>query len=499
MAAPTETPQQELLVATQRLISAGTRQDVADIAVAVAVDVLEMAYIGIHLYEESQGALIPIAWSDSIEKMIDEPPTLGEQSLAWEVYQENTLQTFEDLQSVDSAHNSHTPFQSETIVPLGEHGVLLISSPHTSSIDETRRRLAKILGANVTAALDRIALEETLSSFEQAIEQSGHAIFITERDGTITYVNPAFEDMTGYPAEEAIGRNPRILRSGEHEQAFYQALWETILSGEVWSEEVVNEDKNGERFSVDQTIAPITNADGKISQFVAVNNDITELKQRERNLELLNQFVRHDIRNQLQPILAYADALQTEGESDNDDYVEQILETVHNAIEITTTARDVTEIMLYSDKELQPVQLATVLKDEIEDIRMKYDSAVIEVEGELPAVSVRADDMLSSIFRNLLTNAIQHNDKEAPGATVSVATDDRTVVVQVADNGPGISDYRKKEIFTQEKMGLDSDGTGIGLYLVDTLVKRYGGEVRVEDNEPEGTVFSVELSIVDAD
>jgi signal transduction histidine kinase len=101
--------------------------------------------------------------------------------------------------------------------------------------------------------------------------------------------------------------------------------------------------------------------------------------------------------------------------------------------------------------------------------------------------------MLSSVFRNLLKNAVQHNDTDDPEVTVSATTGDGTVEVAVADNGPGVPDERKEEIFGQGEKGLESSGTGIGLYLVRTLVERYGGDVRVEDNDPEGSVFVVRL------
>jgi len=101
--------------------------------------------------------------------------------------------------------------------------------------------------------------------------------------------------------------------------------------------------------------------------------------------------------------------------------------------------------------------------------------------------------MLHSIFRNLLTNAVQHNDREVPTVTVSASERDETVVVRVADDGPGVSDEQKDEIFAKGTKGGESAGTGLGLYLVETLVDTYGGSVHVEDNEPRGAVFVVEL------
>ncbi|MFA9516548.1 PAS domain S-box protein [Halopenitus sp. H-Gu1] len=122
-------------------------------------------------------------------------------------------------------------------------------------------------------------------SFWALVENAGHSIYCTAPDGTIVYVNPAFEEQTGYDEEEAVGRNASILQSGVHDEAFYAELWETILDGNVWEGEIINERKNGERYAVKQTISPITDESGEIVQFVAVNEDITELREYQEKLE----------------------------------------------------------------------------------------------------------------------------------------------------------------------------------------------------------------------
>jgi signal transduction histidine kinase len=124
-------------------------------------------------------------------------------------------------------------------------------------------------------------------------------------------------------------------------------------------------------------------------------------------------------------------------------------------------------------------------------------TTVVSVTGELPRVHVLADDLLEAVFRNLLKNAVQHNDTEAPEIGIDATVDDDTVTIRIADNGPGVSDAHKKQIFGRGEQGLDSSGTGIGLYLVDTLVDRYGGAVAVEDNDPRGAVFVVDLPVAD--
>ncbi|WP_206335606.1 PAS domain S-box protein [Natronolimnobius sp. AArcel1] len=129
--------------------------------------------------------------------------------------------------------------------------------------------------------------EQELASFRQAVEHAGHSIYSTDTDGEIRYVNPAFESITGYTTEEAIGQTPNILKSGEHDREFYQDLWSTILAGEVWQRELINEHKDGHTYAINQTIAPITDETGDIVRFVAVNADISEQRRRERQLQEL--------------------------------------------------------------------------------------------------------------------------------------------------------------------------------------------------------------------
>jgi signal transduction histidine kinase len=116
-------------------------------------------------------------------------------------------------------------------------------------------------------------------------------------------------------------------------------------------------------------------------------------------------------------------------------------------------------------------------------VKSAYPELELVKETPIPQMSVQANSMLGSIFRNLLKNAIQHNDKETPKAAVSATDRDDTVVVRIADNGPGIPDSRKDTVFGKGEKGLDSQGTGIGLYLVETLIENYGGDIWIEDRE----------------
>ncbi|APW96385.1 histidine kinase [Halobiforma lacisalsi AJ5] len=220
-----------------------------------------------------------------------------------------------------------------------------------------------------------------------------------------------------------------------------------------------------------------------------------ELAEQRDNLEILNEVVRHDIRNDLQLVQAYAKMLEEHVDAEGAEHLEIVRESAENAIDLTTTARDLAEVMLRTDDENERIPLATTLEQQLSEIRSTYPDAAVTLERSPPSVEVIGNDMLGAVFRNLLKNAVQHNDKEVPTVTVRAAVRDGDAEVRIADNGPGVPDSQKEEIFGKGEKGLESEGSGIGLYLVQQLVEECGGEVWVEDNDPEGAVFVVRLPV----
>ena len=132
---------------------------------------------------------------------------------------------------------------------------------------------------------ERKEAEESLRILSQAIEQAPMAVVITDHAGSIEYVNPCFTKVTGYSAAEAIGQNPRIIKSGLHPQEFYAGLWATILAGKEWHGEFRNKKKNGELYWEESSISPVKNAAGEITHFVGVKEDVSERKWAEEQLQ----------------------------------------------------------------------------------------------------------------------------------------------------------------------------------------------------------------------
>ena len=220
-----------------------------------------------------------------------------------------------------------------------------------------------------------------------------------------------------------------------------------------------------------------------------------QLQQRNAELALLNQVVRHDIRNDVSVILAWGETLGAHVEDDGKKYLDRMLDAGEHITTITETVGDFLNVLESDgDPELQPIDLAGVLDDEVEKAQSAHDDAEITLAGDHEGgLQVAATELLSSVFRNLLNNAVTHNDKATPAVSVRVEEHDDTAVVRVADNGPGIPDNQKDEVFGRGEMGLESSGSGIGLYLVDTLVEMYSGDVVLADNDTEGSVFTVTL------
>ncbi|RDI70167.1 ATP-binding protein [Halopelagius longus] len=211
--------------------------------------------------------------------------------------------------------------------------------------------------------------------------------------------------------------------------------------------------------------------------------------------DYLNSLLRHEVLNTANVITGYASVHMDD--DDLDDELRRNLERIHRqGRDMAEVIRDVQVLMQASQGniEREAVDLSEVLATTLDDPR--GDTEAVEVTTSIPdGVYVMADDLLPRVFANLFANAVQHNDSETPRVDVTVEVGADAATVSIADNGPGISDSVRETLF--ERSDNTGGSHGIGLYLVRTLVERYGGTVQLSETGPDGSVFTVELPLAD--
>ncbi|MDK9700004.1 MAG: PAS domain S-box protein [bacterium] len=346
-----------------------------------------------------------------------------------------------------------------------------------------------------------------------AVEQISETVVIADAAGTIQYVNPYFEKATGYTRDEVIGNNPRFLKSGQHDQTYYQTLWSTLSSGNVWHGLLVNKRKDGTYFSEDATITPVLDVAGNITNYIAVKRDLTRERQLEeqlhqsQKLEAIGRLaggVAHDFNNLLTVVNSNAELMVAEMPQDNPLY--EGLRTIQEMVDrgsaltrqlLTFSRRQIQEMKLVSLNEIC-LGVTKLLRRLIrEDIELRF-----ELTDE--PTTIKADSgQIEQVLMNLVVNA---RDAMPSGGTLTIATRQRNanvtrdnqpgrfVVLTVSDTGIGMTKEVLERVlepfFTTKPVG---KGTGLGLSTVHGIVTQSGGTVTIASEVNKGTVVTVEL------
>lgn len=371
-------------------------------------------------------------------------------------------------------------------VPENQRWFLMRAAPFTLDGE----RYVTVAHFDIT---ERVASENTLQRFQRAIETAGHAILLTDADGTITYVNPAFEALTGYTSAEAVGANPRLLKSGEMDPSFYEALWETITAGEVWEETIINRRKSGALYWAHQTIAPVLDETGTPVEYVAVQMDLTELREAQSHARKLGNVLRHNLRNQLNVIQGYADLIEMQ-EGDPAAHAAVISQTVS---ELLATAQKGQQLSTFLASETTPVpeNVAALVRDVCDSLAGAHPTATVSVTAPESATAL-AVAKLESAIRELVENAIIHGSDESPVVDVTVNVTDDWVEVAVENPGAGVPAMEYEPLTTGASSQLFHD-TGFGLNLAYWIVRRSGGHIDFADSEGDAAVVTVRLPRAD--
>jgi len=360
--------------------------------------------------------------------------------------------------------------------------------------------------------------EEQLRKLSLAVEQSTNPILITDTDGMIEYVNRKFTQLTGYTAEEVIGRRSSILKSGETSDEEYRILWETIMSGREWRGLFHNRKKNGELYWEYTAISPIRDASGMISNFLAVKEDVTELKRlesevEERNRELddarifavvgrMATMIAHDLRN---PLSSVKMTLQILGKRKMQSGAQDANELKDIALEQVRYMENIlADILQYSRPDALKSEWVSVNKlvDMALAITQKtmqeYGAKVItELESQLPTIHGDSTK-LRQVFSNLIMNALQSTEDINRSPEILIRTRLEVVEtqprlkVEVYDNGSGIDPAIQDKLF-EPFFTTRAKGTGLGLPIVKRIIEQHRGMFTLEPAEGGGTCAAVSL------
>lgn len=387
------------------------------------------------------------------------------------------------------------------------------------SISELQSELEDTTEGMVALTLE---LEEAEERYRSLFEHAVEGIYKTTPDGhRYVMANASMAEILGYESPAALKRAVTDVSEDVFVDADRYEEYKTALreDGQIENFEYRVRRADGDVRWVSDNARTMFE-DGSREGFRGGIIDITELKEyetrlesRNEELEALNRVVRHDIRNDVQIIRSWAERLDQLVGDEGARAVENVLTTSDHIISLTDEAREFVEAVTGPEEpELTAVPLQVKLGNELERQRDAHEDATFTVVGDVPAVTVTGNEMLSSVFRNLLDNTVKHTGRCAPTVEIRAEVTDDRVELRIADDGPGVPDDRKEAIFGKGEKSVDSDGTGIGLYLVNELVSSYGGDVWVEDrtaqsfeddreeagdDTPTGAVFVVQLPLAD--
>lgn len=357
-----------------------------------------------------------------------------------------------------------------------------------------------------------------------ALHAAANAMIITDRQGTIEWVNAGFTNLTGYTAAEALGRNPRdLVRSGTHDQPFYRTMWETILRGDVWHGEMTNKRKDGTFYLEERTITPFKDEQGEVVHFIAIGRDLTEQRSLESQLLQAHKMetvgrlaggIAHDFNNLLTVINGTVELMMLEVTRD-DPFRADLKEVRDAGMRAATLTR---QLLAFSRKQVMKfdvvdlndliVGVQTMLRRLIgEDIELVLTPTAhlgcvradpTQIEQVLLNLSVNARDAMPSGGTLTFTTANAHvSDAHHPDHPTLGAGD--YVLLQVSDTGAGMPDAVRRRVFepffTTKGMGT---ATGLGLSMVYGIVKQSGGSIYATSAPGNGTTFSIYLPRVDA-
>ncbi|MBM3957134.1 MAG: GAF domain-containing protein, partial [Gemmatimonadetes bacterium] len=396
---------------------------------------------------------------------------------------------------------------SQIVIPLVSEGravgALTLAARGRDLYTEREVALAQQVAVQIAGAVARSQLHGELRLRGTALEAAADMILVTDRDGTIEYVNEAFARQTGYTKEEAVGRNPRMLKSDRQDPAYYKHLWDTILAGEVWQGTLTNRRKDGSEYPEEMTITPVRGEDGEIARFIAIKRDITERVRAEEERETLRKLdtenrelqrvnearsrfvstVSHELRTPLTSLLAFADILARNVAGNlQSRQIEQIEAIRRSGQRLQMLINDLLDVSRIDSGTFRLEETRFDARELLDEVVRSFGPILADRRQALKTsvpdrpLLVYADrERLSQVVSNLLSNASKYSPDDSV-IDLEVRTHGSRLSVLVRDYGIGISAEDQQKLFTpffraDNEATRSVPGTGLGLVIARSIVE----------------------------
>lgn len=380
--------------------------------------------------------------------------------------------------------------------------------------------IIKIVSNEIANFMEIRSAEEISHKLNIAVIQSPASVIITDDSGKIEFVNPKFSQLTGYEIDEVMGSNPRILNSGTHPKEMYENLWSTISSGKEWRGEIKNKKKSGEYYWEDISISPIFNEEGKIVNYVAVKEDITDRKQlisdlieakekAEESDKLKTSFLQnisHEIRTPMNSIMGFIELLQdpdTTGE-EMKEYIEiieksgqRMLGTISDIINISKIEAGVVTLSI------EKIELSGMIYEVSGIFKPEAEKKNIKIITDIPKLNEKQiiegdQEKIYAVFSNLVKNSIKYSSQGT--ITIGFRMQKEYAECFVNDTGIGISKNKQERIFERftriEESNMESvEGAGLGLSIVKGYLDLMGGKISLVSEPGKGSSFMFQIPI----
>jgi PAS domain S-box-containing protein len=535
---------EELHSTTAALMEAETTADVATMLSRAVSEILDMPANGVHLYDESEGGLVPVAWTEQTEEIADELPTFtpGE-GIAGIAFETGTPQIYDDISTVADRYNPDTDVRSQIVFPLATHGVLVIGSPEPNAFTETDASLAEIVAAHATTAFDRIDHEQKLTALhdvadaltagdsveeicERTIVASEHvldfdlSVISLETEGQLVPKavsrGISSDEITAMSVDEGIAG--KTFRTGESfliddvdawDEADPQGPFKSCISIPLGAQ--------GNFQIVSETRAAFDETDLRLAELLASHAESAldrlareeDLQRQNDRLEEFAGVVSHDLQNPLNVASARLELLREECNGEQVEAIDRALTRMDDLVgDLLTLAREGDRV-----SEMESVSLADVSGQCWQNV--ETDDATVHVRV---GRTIRADrSRLAQLLENLYRNAVEHGSTgpdsqaqedagseasepsvaDAPENATEHEREDMTITVgeldngfYVEDDGSGIPEGERDDIF-DAGYSTAEEGTGFGLSIVKQVADAHGWELRVTDGAAGGARFEI--------